>query len=264
MMPTLEGGSGDVMELGLEGRVAVVTGASAGIGRAVAQVLAREGVRLAVVARRKDRLDELAEELASHGLRHPLIVVEDVTAPGSHVRLRDVVLDEFKRVDILVNNAGGSRPLALDAPEEEWEEAMTLNFTSVRRITHSLVPIMIEQRWGRIINITGSSEPKGLNAANAAKAAVHAWAKGLSRELGPFGITVNSVAPGRILTEQVVDRLHPSPEDRERFARAFIPLGYFGQPEDVAWVVAFLASTRAQYITGEVIHVDGGLRHFAF
>ncbi|HEY8368935.1 MAG TPA: SDR family oxidoreductase [Thermodesulfobacteriota bacterium] len=252
------------MDLELRDRVAVVTGASAGIGRAVAEVLAAEGVQLAVVARRAERLERLADEIAASGAPRPLVVPVDLGTPDAHTLVRDRVLGAFGRADILVNSAGGSRPLPVDATEEQWTEAFAVNFVALRRLTHALLPSMRQRRWGRIINITGSSEPRGMNAANAAKAAVHAWAKGLSREVGPYGITVNSIPPGRIMSEQIVERLHPTPEDREAFAKANIPLGYFGEPHDVAYLVAFLASPRGRYITGEVIHVDGGMRRFAF
>jgi 3-oxoacyl-[acyl-carrier protein] reductase len=128
-----------------------------------------------------------------------------------------------------VNNAGGSRPLPVDAPDSDWDEAIALNFTSYRKVAHALLPQMIERRWGRIINITGKSEPEGLNAAFAAKAAVHAWAKGLSREIGTHGITVNCIPPGRIMSEQIRRNY---PEDyRKRFAEEEIPVGYWGEPE---------------------------------
>ncbi len=161
-----------------------------------------------------------------------------------------------------MNCAGGSRPLPVDAPETAWVEAMTLNFTRQRQITHALLPGMIERRWGRIINITGKSEPEGLNAAFAAKAAVHAWAKGLSREVGKYGITVNSIPPGRIMSEQIRRNY---PEDfRKHFAETEIPVRYWGEPEDLAVLAVFLASPLARYITGTVIPVDGGLRRYQF
>jgi 3-oxoacyl-[acyl-carrier protein] reductase len=168
-------------------------------------------------------------------------------------------LAHFGRLDILVNNAGGSRPTAVDAPDEIWEESWTLNFTAVRRLTQACLPAMQGQRWGRIINITCSSEPSGINAANPAKAAVHVWAKGLSRVVGRDGITVNCLAPGRIHSEQIDQRIHPTEESQLAFA-AQIPLGYFGDPADMAFLVACLCSPKARYLTGERIHVDGGYR----
>jgi 3-oxoacyl-[acyl-carrier protein] reductase len=183
-------------------------------------------------------------------------------APDAPSRVRDEALAALGHVEILVNSAGGSRPLPIDAPEEKWEEAMTLNFTRLRQLTHAILPGMIERRWGRVVNITGKSEPESLNAAFAAKAAVHAWAKGLSREVGRHGITVNSIPPGRIMSEQI--RRNYPPEYRERFAREEIPVGYWGEPEDLAALVVFLASPVARYITGAVIPVDGGLRRYQF
>jgi len=122
---------------------------------------------------------------------------------------------------------------------------------------------MRTQRFGRIINITGANEPPNVNIASVAKAALHNWAKGLSRELARDGITVNCLPPGRINSEQILERLHPTPENRRAFIDANIPIGYFGEPEDMAYLVAFLASPLARYITGEVIHVDGGMHRFA-
>ena len=165
-------------------------------------------------------------------------------------------------MDILVNNAGGSRRFTLEASEAQWDEALTLNFTRQRQLTHRLLPQMIARKWGRIVNITGKSEPEGLNGAFAAKAAVHSWAKGLSREVGKHGITVNCVPPGRIISEQIL-RNYP-PEFRERESREDIPVGEYGQPEDIANLVCFLASPLARYITGAVIPVDGGLRRYQF
>ncbi|HEV2546628.1 MAG TPA: SDR family NAD(P)-dependent oxidoreductase, partial [Stellaceae bacterium] len=172
------------MDLQLKGRAGVVTGASMGIGRAIARGLAAEGVRLAVVARRRALLEELAGEIKAAGGTAPTIIAQDIMAADAAHRIRDAALAALGGVEILVNCAGGSRPLPIDAGEERWEEAMTLNFTRQRQIAHALLPQMIERRWGRIVNITGKSEPEGLNAAFSAKAAMHAWAKGLSREIG--------------------------------------------------------------------------------
>jgi 3-oxoacyl-[acyl-carrier protein] reductase len=245
------------MELGLRGRTALVTGASMGIGRASAVALAREGVKLAVVARRRDLLETLAQETG------PLVLIEqDFLAADAPQRIADAALAGLGRVDILVNNAGGSRRFTLESTEAQWEEAITLNFTRHRQLTHRLLAQMVERKWGRIINITGKSEPEGLNGAFAAKAAMHSWAKGLSREVGRHGITVNSIPPGRIISEQIL-RNYP-PERRKRESEEDIPVGEYGQPEDLANLVCFLASPLARYITGTVIPVDGGMRRYQF
>jgi len=250
------------MDLQLKGRTAVVTGASMGIGRAIARGLAAEGVRLAVVARRQALLAELAGEIKAAGGTAPAIIAQDIMAADAAHRIRDAALAALGHVEILVNCAGGSRPLPIDAEEARWEEAITLNFTRQRQITHALLPQMIERNWGRVINITGKSEPERLNAAFAAKAAMHSWAKGLSRDVGKHGITVNSIAPGRIISEQIL-RNYP-PEERQKLSDTEIAVGRYGQPGELAVLAVFLASPLAAYITGAVIPVDGGLRRYQF
>jgi 3-oxoacyl-[acyl-carrier protein] reductase len=250
------------MDLQLTGKAALVTGASIGIGRGIALALAREGVRLAIVARRAGLLEGVTAEIASGGGARPTPIVEDLLADGAPERIAAAALAGLGAVDILVNNAGGSRPFALDAGEEQWHEAMTLNFTRQRQLAHRLLDQMIARKWGRIVNITGKSEPDGINGAFCAKAAVHAWAKGLSREVGRHGITVNSIPPGRIMSEQI-ERNYP-PEYRQWQADNEIPAGRYGEPQDVGNLVCFLASPLASYITGAVIPVDGGLRRYQF
>lgn len=250
------------MDLQLKGRTALVTGASMGIGRAIARGLGDEGVTLVAVARRGELLETLAGEMAAAGAPRPTILAVDVMAEDAPARISKAALEALGHVDILVNCAGGSRPLPIDAPEARWEEAMTLNFTRPRQLTHAILPSMIAGKWGRIINITGKSEPEGLNAAFSAKAGVHAWSKGLSREIGKHGITINCIPPGRIISEQI---LRNYPEDyRKRHAAEEIPVGEYGQPEDLAVLAMFLASPLARYITGAVIPVDGGLRRYSF
>jgi len=250
------------MDLQLEGRTALVTGASMGIGRAIARLLAREGVRCALVARREALLRELAAEIAREQNPAPSVIVQDIMEEDAAERIRDRALAALGKVEVLVNCAGGSRPLPIDAGEERWQEAITLNFTRVRQLTHAILPGMMERKWGRIVNITGKSEPEHINAAFSAKAAVHAWAKGLSRDVGRLGITVNSIAPGRIMSEQI--RRNYPPEERERFSRTEIPAGRYGEPEELAVMAVFLCSPLAGYVSGTVIPVDGGLRRYQF
>src|SRR5688572_20433234 len=238
------------MDLQLSDKTGLVTGASIGIGRAIALGLAAEGVKLAIVARRRDLLETLADEIEESTEFRPVVIEQDVMEEGAPQAIADAALAELGRVDILINNAGGSRPMPVDAPEERWVEAMTLNFTRPRQLTHALLPSMMANRWGRIVNITGKSEPEGLNASFSAKAAVHAWAKGLSREVGQYGITVNSIPPGRIMSEQI--RRNYTPEYREEHAAKEIPAGRYGEPEELAALAIFLASPLACYITGTV------------
>ena len=246
------------MELELRGKTALVTGASMGIGRGIAKALAKEGVRLAVVARRRNLLQELEKEIGTK-----LVIIEqDFLQEGSPQKIAQAALAGLGSVEILVNNAGGSRRFNLETSEAQWDEAITLNFTRQRQLTHQLLSQMMARKWGRIINITGKSEPEGINGAFAAKAAMHAWAKGLSREVGKFGITVNSIPPGRIDSEQI--RRNYTPEFRKHESEHDIPVGEYGQPEDIANLACFLASPRARYITGTVIPVDGGLRRYQF
>jgi 3-oxoacyl-[acyl-carrier protein] reductase len=246
------------MDLQLSGKTALVTGASAGIGRGIAIALAAEGVRLAVTARRRDRLEELARETGAQ----MTIIEADFMAEGAPRKIAEAALKGLGSVDILVNNAGGSRAFTLESTEAQWEEAMTLNFTRQRQLAHALLEPMMKRNWGRIVNITGKSEPEGINGAFAAKAAMHAWAKGLSREVGKFGITVNSIPPGRIHSEQILRNYKP--EFRQWQAEHEIPMGRYGEPEDIAALVCFLCSPLASYITGTVIPVDGGLRRYQF
>ena len=246
------------MDLGIKGKTALVTGASMGIGRAIASALAKEGVRVAVAARRRELLEKLQEELNTK----LVIIQQDFLKEDAPEKISKAALDGLGSVEILVNNAGGSRRFTLESTEAQWDEAMTLNFTRHRQLTRLLLPQMMARKWGRIVNITGKSEPEGINGAFSAKAALHSWAKGLSREVGKHGITVNSVPPGRILSEQILRNY--SPEVRRKEGEEDIPVGEYGQPEDLANLVCFLASPLARYITGTVIPVDGGLRRYQF
>ncbi len=250
------------MNLELAGRTALVTGASSGIGRGIALALGAERVRLAITARRRERLEGLAAEIETLGAPRPLVIECDIMREDAPLSIARAALEGLGTVDILVNNAGGSRKFSLETGEDQWQEAMTLNFTRQRQLAHVLIDQMIARKWGRIVNITGKSEPEGINGAFCAKAAMHSWAKGLSREVGKHGITVNCIPPGRILSEQILRNY--TPEFRQWQSEHEIPVGEYGQPEDIANLVTFLVSPRARYITGAVIPVDGGLRRYQF
>lgn len=247
------------MDLELKDRIAVVTGASMGIGREIARMLAAEGAQTVIIARRTHLLTALQDEIEGNGGKRPHAITADLYDRTTPDRVRDEVLQRFGHLDILVNDAGGARKLPVNAPDDAWDEAFALNFTAVRKMTQAFLPVMQERRWGRIICITGSLEPSGVNGASAAKAGVHAWAKGLSRDIGKYGITVNCLAPGRIHSEQIDHKLFPTPEIQAEIARTSIPLGYFGEPKDMAYLVTCLCSPKARYITGQRAYVDGGL-----
>jgi 3-oxoacyl-[acyl-carrier protein] reductase len=251
------------MDLKLKDKTALVTGASTGIGRSIAIALAGEGVRVAISARRLALLNGVADEIVALGGVRPVVIESDLYAPDAAKTLTDAALAGLGSVDILVNNAGGSRSFnELHVSEDRWEEAITLNFHRPRQVADALIDQMIARQWGRIINITGKSEPEHVNGAFCAKAGVHSWAKGLSRMVGKHGITVNSVPPGRILSEQILRNY--TPEYRQWQSDNEIPVGRYGEPEELASLVCFLASPMAGYITGTVIPVDGGLRRYQF
>ncbi len=255
------------MDLQLSNKTALVTGASMGIGNAIARALAAEGVQLCVVARRRELLEALSDKIMAAGGKKPHLAVFDMMQEGAPAQLAQFAKQAMGRVDILANSAGGSRlGIPVDAPENEWEEMMRLNFVRLRQLTNELVPAMKAAGWGRVISITGKSEPsfarEAFIAATPAKAAVHAWSKELSHFVGRHGVTVNCIAPGNIMSEQI--RRKYTEEFRKDYSERESTVGRFGEPEELAHLAAFLASPLSSYITGAVIPVDGGLRRFAF
>jgi 3-oxoacyl-[acyl-carrier protein] reductase len=250
------------MQLDFSGRTALVTGASQGIGRTTARMLALAGVNVFAVARRVALVEEVAREVAGQG-QTIIPFAADFYDEGAPERVAAEAQRQLGHVDILMNAAGQSRPVSFDAGKDQWEEGMVLNFYRIRELTHAVVPGMRQQKFGRIVTFTGTSEPRMLNAAFTAKAAVHVWSKGLSREVAADGVTVNCLQPGRIHSEQMTKR-YPTRESELEYARAEIPVGRFGEPEEIAALAIFLASPLASYVTGTVIPVDGGSSRFAF
>jgi 3-oxoacyl-[acyl-carrier protein] reductase len=239
------------MDLGLNGRTAIVCGASEGMGLAIAESLAAEGVNVAMFARRREILEREAERLGA------LAVRGDVRNPADLKRLVDRTLEAFGGIDILVNNSGGPpRTPAIGLTDEQVEDAIELLLLSAIRLTELCLPQLERSGRGRVINIESSSvrEPiENLALSNAVRPGVVGWAKTLGREVGPKKITVNTIAPGRIETARLAEA-NLRPEDVERIA-----LRRLGQTNEVASVVCFLASEAASYVTNTVVPVDGGM-----
>ena len=242
------------MNLGLKGRSAIVCGASSGIGLAIAESLAEEGANVTMFARQREALEREAERIGA------LAVRGDVRSPRDLEQLVDRTLTAFGGIDILVNNSGGPpRGTALDADPEALEAAIELLLLSVVRLTRLCLPHLERSGHGRVINIASSSvrEPiDGLALSNAVRPGVVGWAKTLAREIGPRGVTVNSIAPGRIDTERIREVYPDGPTETDL---ATIPLRRLGSTREIGDVVCFLASDRASYVTGALVAVDGGL-----
>jgi 3-oxoacyl-[acyl-carrier protein] reductase len=251
------------MDLGIEGRVALVMGASRGLGRGIAAALAREGVTVAIASRSRERLEEAVAEI---GARARLFVA-DASDMERMAALPDEVAAALGPVDILVANTGGP-PFggALDHGLDEWEEAYRSLVLAPRVLAEAVVPGMRERGWGRIVNVGSNTtrEPNpALNLSNAHRMAAVGFLKTLAGEVAGDGITVNTVATGRFATERLADH-GGSLDGAEAAARTEVPAGRLGTPEEYGDLVAFLCSERAAYVTGTVIPIDGGLLRSAF
>jgi len=257
------------MELGLKDRVAIVTGSSRGIGKAIAHGLAKEDAKVVICARNEDELKETAEELKSTSGNEVLPVRVDLRNKEDIKTLVKKTVNKFGGVDILVNNTGGP-PLSLfmETSEEDWRDATDLLLMSVVTACKEVIPHMKSHKWGRIINMTSfaAKQPsERLVLSNAIRAGILGLTKTLSNELAEYGIFVNAVCPGWTLTRRVEELARSTAAKTGKTYEAVIdewssniPLKRLAQPEEIANVVVFLASEQARYITGAVIQVDGG------
>ena len=257
------------MDLGLVGRVAIVGGASRGMGRAIAAALVREGAAVTLCARRADALAQTAAELERDAAGRVLAVAADLSRPDDVPRVVAETLARWGRVDVAVNNVGGPPPgQPLGFTDTQWRDAFELNFFSVVRMCREVVPHMRAWGWGRIVNLLSLAvrQPEAnLALSTTARLAVVAYARSLADEVARDGLTVNNVLPGSVATE----RLQAVAEMQARFhgrdvagamddRRALVPLGRFGEPAEIADLVCYLASERAGFLTGLSIPFDGG------
>lgn len=257
------------MDLKLKDKVALVTAGSKGIGRAAAEELIKEGCKVAICSSNKDNLMKAATEIKNEYNVEPLWSVCDINDKNEIERTVATVVKEYGNIDILVNNCGGPAPGYFDdLDDSDWEYAFNQVLMSVVRFTRLVLPLMRKNKWGRIINVTSLSVKQpvdNLMLSNALRSAVTSFAKTLSQQVGKDGITVNNVAPGFILTSRLYDLAVTKAKEQGTSHEKILadmghsnPVGYVGNPEDMGAAIAFLASARADYITGVTLQVDGG------
>lgn len=258
------------MELGLAGRTALVCGSSSGLGKHIAKALAAEGARVALNGRDADRLESAAADLAQAGTPAAASFVADVSRSEQAGDLVRRAQQELGSVDILICNAGGPPPgSAHELSEDAWLDALHLNLLSTVHLCRAAVGAMIDRGWGRLLclaSVAAKQPVTGLILSSTARAGVLGFAKSLADEVAHAGVTVNVLCPGYIATERLValaeERARSESRSRDDVLAAMaktIPIGRIGQPDELAWVAAFLVSERARYVTGTALSVDGGL-----
>jgi 3-oxoacyl-[acyl-carrier protein] reductase len=258
------------VDLGLNGRIALVTAASRGIGRAAAEALAREGARVALCARDAESVEAAAAGIRARHGAEAIALVCDLSDPAQIESAVGQVIAAFGTIHVLVNNAGGPPPGGLETlTDAAWQGAFELTLMSAVRTTRAVLPHMRRQRWGRIINVSSYSVRQpiaGLALSNSLRLGVAGWAKTLANEVASDNVLVNTVGPGWTRTERVTQMLaararadaSTSKDSEARIVDA-VPLGRLGEPEEIADVIAFLASERASFVTGTFLPVDGGI-----
>lgn len=258
------------MELGINGKVAVVAASSKGLGKACALELSKEGAKVVVFSRNKDDIENTATEIQSKTNSEVVPLTADVTKTDQINSVITATLERFSTIHILVNNAGGP-PFGHfdDFTINDWQSAVELNLYSTINLTNLVLPYMKSNNWGRIINITSVAVKQpidGLILSNTVRSGVIGLAKTLSNELAEHNITVNNVCPGRILTNRIIQLARQRSVDQSRGYQEIIedmekdiPMGRLGDPDELGSVVTFLASEKASYVTGTTIQVDGGL-----
>jgi NAD(P)-dependent dehydrogenase (short-subunit alcohol dehydrogenase family) len=257
---------GTTVDLGLKGKVIAITGASEGIGRATAMRLGHEGAKLSICARRADVMEGTAEEIRKATGAEVMTMVADAAKPEDMPRFIEETVKRYGRIDAVVNNAGGSGQVAFDAADDKtWQNDIDIKVFAQIRTARAAIPYMKKQGGGRIINLNmvGAKQPgAAMFPTTVSRAAGLALTKGLSKELAPFNILVNAVAVGKIKSkgqEKAGTRRGLTAEDHYAQTGKTVPMGRMGESEEVANVIAFLASDAASYVTGTCINVDGGL-----